>query len=103
MSTYLVRLKDREPDDMQAIVGMIAATSVMELWDMVDEITSPTECEYARLPRNGGMLWAGGYPGTCLQFTELLDEKISKLKWQDFPSCEEFYRWLLPVTPEAQA
>lgn len=101
MSNYLVRLKDREPGDVQAIVGMIAATSVMELWDMVDEITSPTECEYARMPRNSGMLWAGGYPGTGLQFTEHFDERFHKLKWQDFPSSEEFYRWLLPVTPEA--
>jgi hypothetical protein len=48
MSTYLVRLKDTKE-----AVGIFMAGDLNALWDSVDEVTSPTECEYRRLAGAG--------------------------------------------------
>ena len=57
MNVYLVRAVDRKE-----AVGVFWARNVAELWDVVDEITDPSDCECARITKDdepGGIAWAG--------------------------------------------
>ena len=52
--TYLVRLMEGERRG--ELVGIIAASSLPELYWVVDEAVDPGACEYAEMP-SGGLLW----------------------------------------------
>ena len=55
MRIYLVRLMSEE---QRKIVGIVAASSLQELFWIVDEMVDPGSCEYAEMP-SGGLLWSG--------------------------------------------
>ncbi|MBA4098823.1 MAG: hypothetical protein C0484_18920 [Rhodospirillum sp.] len=52
--TYLVRFMNGERKG--ELVGIIAASSLPELYWVVDEAVDPGACEYAEMP-SGGLLW----------------------------------------------
>lgn len=55
MPTYFVRLiHNREA------VGLFSAEDEEQLADVVDELTDPSDCEYAELDEPGGILWGRG-------------------------------------------
>jgi len=54
VTCYVVRVAENHD-----LVGFISASSVLRLAEIVDEICPPSACEYARLPSNGGIYWAG--------------------------------------------
>jgi len=58
MGTYAVRMRET-----QEIVGLFAASSKSWLWDQVDEILEPSDCEYISVA-NGGIVFpdAGAPP-----------------------------------------
>lgn len=66
---YLVRMNRNLEDKTVAdqIVGIFSATSIDALWSLVDEVTSPVECQYARLSSDGGIIW----PGRAVTFAEI--------------------------------
>ena len=45
--------------DGHEIVGIFMANNLVELWDWVDHVTDPGECEYAPIDKAGGILWEG--------------------------------------------
>lgn len=51
MATYLVRLKDTAET-----VGLFSAEDEDELSILIDELTDPSDCEYAEMP-SGGITW----------------------------------------------
>ena len=58
MNIHIVRLQDNKE-----IVGIFATESRAELFDIVDECTDPSACEFATLP-SGGIMWprSGSWP-----------------------------------------
>ena len=107
MTLYIVRV--RENDEL---VGVYSASSLKELFWLVDECASPNGCDYAKLP-NGGFYWplkaiqasnlAGignqaGSQGVMMEmvsfgyysyFTEATEAAFSNLKFKPMPRFED--------------
>lgn len=106
MSAYLVRIKEGKD-----IVGIFVCEGPKMLFDLVDECTSPVECEYTTLP-SGGIYWPGPavevpflrlssdeleHPGGEFDFTESWSRKLfDEAKWKDIP---RVYPWAVAPPP----
>ncbi len=44
--------------DDHEVVGLVVAETIARLWYIVDEVTSPCDCEYARAPEGGLMVFS---------------------------------------------
>lgn len=100
--TYLVRRLNEERKG--ELVGIITASSLQELFWIVDEAVDPGACEYAALP-SGGLLWSNGgaalvpYGEHRKRFGLSDDDEKAYAKWRTslFKSVGVSEGWLDPM------
>jgi hypothetical protein len=61
MTLYCVRMAADHPTVPEEIVGIFSASSLDDLWGLINEVCHPAETEYARLP-SGGLIWENRGP-----------------------------------------
>jgi hypothetical protein len=71
MTTYVVRV-----EESKEFVGIYAASNEPELFWLVDQLTDPYICEYARL-NFGGICFAGA----CSRFVSLDEMTEKEIEW----------------------
>lgn len=72
-ATYVVRLA-KEPGEPAELVGLFVARDSNELYWLIDEVTDPSDCEYARAPNGFGITWADKGSGREVADLDLPDD-----------------------------